>query len=416
MAPQNPPASALGSDASDAHDASVEAVESGDLFDPNPEISLLRETLRRFVEREVEPQVLEHEREEKFNRSLFSRLGELGLLGITVPEAYGGAGLGALGAVVVNEELAASDPGLTLSYLAHSMLFVNNFFQNANDEQRGRYLDKVLSGEWVAGMGMTEAEAGTDVQAMRMVAERDGGDYLLTGRKMWITNGCINEGELGDLFLIYAKIDNRISTFLVEKGMPGFSLGQQIKDKLGTRNSPTAELVFDRCRVPGANLLGAEGESLVHMMRNLEIERLTLAGMCLGMARRCLDVMNRYAMERKAFGKPINSFGQIQRHIAESYTEFVTGRSFVYNVANRIQLENPGHRMETDAAKLFTATMAKNISDRAIQVLGGNGYVGEYVVERMWRASKLMEIGGGTLEAHHKNIVRDLARHPRFYR
>lgn len=393
-----------------------EAAVRTDLFDPSEEVALLRQTVRAFVAREVEPQALEHERAERFNRALFARLGELGLLGVTVPEAWGGAGLGAPAAVAVHEELAASDPGLALSYLAHSMLFVNNFFRNASDEQRTRLLEPVLSGAQVAGMGMSEPEAGTDVQAMRTTAVRDGDVYRLTGRKMWITNGCVDEGRLGDVFLIYARTGGHISTFVVERGSPGFSLGQQIKDKAGMRSSPTAELVFDGCEVPVANRLGEEGDSLQHMMRNLEIERLTLAAMALGMARRCLDVMSAYAGERTAFGQPINRFGQIQRHIAESYAGFLAGRSMVYDVAGRLDLERPGHRMETDAAKLYTATMAKEVADRAMQVLGGYGYVGEYAVERMWRAAKLLEIGGGTLEAHQKNIARDLARDPRYYR
>jgi isovaleryl-CoA dehydrogenase len=382
---------------------------------PTPEIALLRQTLRRFVQEEVEPQALEFERTERFNLPLFKRLGELGLLGITVAEEHGGAGLGAVAAVVANEELSASDPGFCLSYLAHSMLFVNNFYHNANDAQRERYLDKVISGEWVGGMGMSETEAGTDVQAMKTAAVRKGDHYLLTGRKMWITNGCVADGKPGDIFLVYAKTGDHISTFLVESRFPGFSLGQRIKDKAGMRSSPTSELVFDECRVPMENRLGAEGDSLVHMMRNLELERLTIAAMSVGIARRCLDVMNRYAAQRKAFDQPINRFGQIQRHIAESYAEFMVGRCFVYDVANKLHLGKPGHRMETDAAKLFTTTMAKNVADRAIQVLGGNGYVGEYVVERMWRAAKLLEIGGGTLEAHHKNITRDLERRPEFF-
>jgi isovaleryl-CoA dehydrogenase len=396
--------------------ALAQLATGGELYDPTEEVALLRQTVRRFVEREVEPQALEHERAERFNRALFRRLGDLGLLGITVPEAYGGAGMDAVAAVVAHEELAASDPGLTLSYLAHSMLFVNNFYQNAGEEQRRRYLDKVISGEWVAGMCMSEPGAGTDVQAMTTAAVREGDAYRITGRKMWITNGCVDDGELGDLFLVYAKTGGRISTFLVQKGTPGFTLGQRVKDKLGVRSSPTAELVFEGCTVPAANRLGQEGDSLLHMMKNLEIERLTIAAMSLGIARRCLDVMNRYAAERQAFGEPINRFGQVQRHIAESYAEFMAGRALVYDVARRIRLDVPGHRVETDAAKLFTSTMAKNVADRAIQVLGGNGYVGEYVVERMWRAAKLLEIGGGTVEAHHKNIVRDLARDPRFFR
>ena len=386
-----------------------------DLFSPTPEIALLRQTLRRFVQDEVEPQALEYERAERFNLPLFRRLGELGLLGVTVPEEHGGAGLGALAAVVVNEELSASDPGFGLSYLAHSMLFVNNFYQNSNDAQRKRYLDKVISGAWIGGMGMTEPEAGTDVQGMRTAAIRKGDHYALTGRKMWITNGAVSDTESGDIFLVYAKTGSHISTFIVEKGFPGFAVGQRIKDKAGMRSSPTAELVFDECQVPVGNRLGEEGASLGHMMRNLELERLTISAMSIGIARRCLDIMNRYAAQRKAFGQTINQFGQIQRHIAESYAEFMMGRTFVYDVAGRIRLGEPGHRMETDAAKLFTTTMAKNVADRAMQVLGGNGYVGEYVVERMWRAAKLLEIGGGTLEAHHKNITRDLARRPDFF-
>ncbi len=393
----------------------VPVAASADAYSPTPEIVLLRQTLRRFVAEEVEPQALEYERAEKFNRALFKRLGDLGLLGVTVPEEYGGAGMDAVAAVVVNEELSASDPGFSLSYLAHSMLFVNNFFQNGSDAQRKRYLDPVLSGEWVGGMGMSEPDAGTDVQAMRTEAVRKGDHYVLTGRKMWITNGAVSDTESGDIFLVYAKTGGKISTFLVEKKFPGFAVGQRIKDKAGMRSSPTAELVFDECKVPVENRLGEEGDSLVHMMRNLELERLTIAGMAIGMARRCLDVMNRYAMQRKAFDQTLNQFGQIQRHIAESYAEFMVGRCFVYDVAAKLKLGKPGHRMETDAAKLYTTTMAKNVADRAIQVLGGNGYVGEFAVERMWRAAKLLEIGGGTLEAHHKNIVRDLARRPDFF-
>ncbi|MDH5752085.1 MAG: acyl-CoA dehydrogenase family protein [Deltaproteobacteria bacterium] len=387
-----------------------------DLFQPTEEAALLRQTVRQFVEREVEPQAARHEREERFNRELFRRLGELGLLGITVPEDWGGAGMDAVAAVIAHEEITASDPGLGLSYLAHSMLFVNNFFHNSNQTQREKYLEKVLSGEWVAGMCMSEPEGGTDIQAMRSTAVKSGGNYILNGRKMWVTNGCLDDHNPGDVFLVYARTGAKISTFVVDRTMEGFSLGQKIRDKAGMRSSPTAELVFSDCRVPAENLLGAEGESLIHMMRNLELERLTLAAMALGIARRCLDEMNRYAGQRTAFGQPINQFGQIQRHIGESYAEFSAGRCLVYDVARRLRLEQPGMRLETDAAKLYTATMAKNVADRAIQVLGGYGYVGEYSVERLWRAAKLLEIGGGTMEAHQKNITRDLSRNPRFFR
>ena len=396
--------------------ASAALEQSYDLYSPSEEMNLLRETVRKFVEREVEPQALENERAETFNRDLFRRLGKLELLGITVPEAFGGTGLDTTAAVIVHEELAGSDPGFTLSYLAHSMLFVNNVFQNGSDEQRHRFLPGAISGEKVGGVCISEPESGTDVQAMRTRAVRKGDTYYLTGRKMWITNGWVTEDETGDLFLVYAKTGEKMSTFVVEKGMPGFSLGQKIKDKAGMRSSPTAELVFEDCEVPAANRLGEEGDSLIHLMRNFEIERLTLAAMGLGIARRCLDIMNRYAAQRHAFGEPINHFGQVQRHIAESYTDFLAGRSMVYDIARRIRLDQPGQRLETDAAKLFTATMSKNVADRAMQVLGGNGYVGEFAVERLWRAAKLLEIGGGTLEAHQKNIVRDLARKPEFFR
>jgi isovaleryl-CoA dehydrogenase len=190
--------------------------------------------------------------------------------------------------------------------------------------------------------------------------------------------------------------------------MPGFLLGQKLHDKLGMRASPTAELVFDGARVPADRLVGDEGDAVQHMMRNLEIERLTLAAMSLGIARRSIEVMNGYARERRSFGKPIATYGQIQRHIAESYAEYMAGRAYVYQVAGALDLGSSGQRVDSDGVKLYCATMAKNVADRAIQVLGGYGYVGEYNVERLWRDAKLIEIGGGTLEAHHKNITRDL--------
>ena len=231
---------------------------------------------------------------------------------------------------------------------------------------------------------------------------------------MWITNGAIADDELGDIFLVYAKTGDRgardVSMFIVEKGMPGFQLGQKIVDKLGMRASTTAELVFEDVRVPLANRVGDEGSAVGHMMRNLEIERLTLAAMGLGIARRSVEVMNRYGVDRSAFGEPINRFGQIQRHIAESYTDYMAGRSYVYQVANSLSLDSGRNRIDSDAVKLYCSTMAKEVADRAIQVLGGYGYVGEYDVERLWRDAKLLEIGGGTLEAHQKNITRDLSK------
>jgi len=387
-----------------------------DLFNPTDEHRMLRRTVREFVEREVEPQALEHDRTETFNLALFRKVGEMGLLGITVGAEDGGAGMDAIATVLVHEELSASDPGFCLAYLAHTLLFVNNFYRNSNPEQRRRMLDKVVSGEWVGGMCMTEPEVGTDVMGMRTNAVRKGDVYILNGRKMWITNGAVDEKTLGDVFLVYAKTEapggegrSRLSSFIVEKGMPGFSLGQKIRDKTGMRASATAELVFEDAQVPVANRLGEEGDSALHMMRNLEIERVGLAAMSLGMARRCLRVMVRYANERKAFGKPIREFGQIQHFIARSYAEWKAARTYVYDVARKMNLEKPGNRVDSDGVKLVAAKMAKDVADNAMQVLGGYGYVGEYVVERLWRDAKLIEIGGGTMEAHEKNISKDLA-------
>ena len=397
--------------------ATVETWRSLDLFAPAEEHRLLAQTLDEFVASEVEPQAERHNREEKFNLPLFRRAGELGLLGLTVPESDGGAGLDAVASVMVHEALSTADPGFALAYLAHSVLFVNNFSRNANREQRQRILPRTISGVWVGGMCMTEPEAGTDVLAMRTRARRDGDRYVLNGRKTFITNGALDDTTLGDVFLVYAKTGERqLSTFLVEKGFPGFSLGQRLKDKLGVRASMTAELVFDDCLVPAANLLGEEGDSTLHMMRNLEIERLTLAAMALGIALRCLQVMVDYASQRKTFGVPIREHGQIQRHVAESYAEFKAARCYVYDTARRLHLDSHGNRVDADGTKLFAARIAKEIADRAIQVLGGYGFMGEYVVERLWRDAKLLEIGGGTLEAHQKNITKDLSRHPELIR
>jgi len=262
-------------------------------------------------------------------------------------------------------------------------------------------------------MCMSEPAVGTDVLGMKTFAKKDGGDYILNGAKMWITNGTIDGETTGDAYVAYAKTGEKksdVSLFLVEKGMPGFSLGQQIKEKCGMRASMTAELVFQDVRIPAANLVGEENKAAICMMRNLEIERVTLAAMSLGIARRCVEDMNRYATERKAFGSSLNQFGQMQRFIAESYAEYQAGRSYVYQTAKDLDLGSVGNGLDADGVKLYCGVMAKNVADRAIQVMGGYGYVGEYNVERLWRDSKLLEIGGGTNEAHHKNMVRDLSR------
>ena len=387
-----------------------------DIANPNEESVMLRAMIRDFVDESVEPQAHDHDKHERFNIELLKSMGEMGLLGVTASEEYGGAGLDAIAAVIVHEELSASDPGFALAYLAHSMLFVNNLEFNGNVEQKERIMPKVCSGEWIAAMAMSEPDAGTDVLGISTTAQQNAdGNWILNGRKMWITNGCLDDdGTPADIVWVYAKTgtDDRgraqISTFLVENGMPGYTVGQKIIDKTGMRASNTAELVFEDCIVPKENLVGGIGESMIHMMRNLEIERLTLAAMSLGIARRSLDEMNKYASDREAFGKPIRKFGQIQRYIGESYAKYRAMRAYIYDTANNMQLGKSGQRLDSDGVKLFATTAAKEIADAAIQVMGGFGYVAEYTVERLWRDSKLLEIGGGTIESHQKNITRDL--------
>jgi isovaleryl-CoA dehydrogenase len=373
------------------------------LYDPTDEHAMLRETVRQFAQDQVEPQAMAHDESGTLNVALMKQAGALGLLGVTIPDADGGAGLDAVASVIVHDELAYADPGFTLAYLAHALLFVNNFYYAGSPQHRERYLPGVLSGAVIGAMGMTEPAVGTDVLGMQTVARRDGDHYVIDGRKTFITNG----PEAG-LFLVYAKLEHRITTFVVERSAPGFSTGPKIP-KLGMRASTMSELIFDACRVPAANLLGTEGGGITNMMRNLEIERLGLAAMSLGIARRCLDVMTRYAQERSSFGKPLHEHGQIQRYLAESYAKVEAMRALVYSVAATVSPTNR-NRLGTDAAKLFAATAAKEVADASIQVLGGYGYSSEYRVEQFWRDAKLMEIGGGTLEAHQKNIVRDLTR------
>ena len=373
------------------------------LQNPSEEHHMLRQMVRSFANDVVEPQAEQYNRKGEFNRELFRQCGELGLLGITVPAEWGGGGLDVVASVLVHHELSKSDPGFTLAYLAHAVLFVNNFFYASNDEQRKRLLPKTLSGEHVGCMCMTEPEAGTDVLGMKTTAKRDGDFWVLNGVKSLITNA-----PEADVFLVYAKIDGKLTSFIVERGAPGLSLPPKTH-KLGMRASSLGEVVMEDCRVPASNLLGEPGGGLTHMMRNLEIERLTLAAMSLGIADRCVDVMIRYSAERKAFGEPLAKFGQIQRFVAESFAMTEAARALIYTVARDC---GPGkrNRVGTDAAKLFAAPVGKIVADNAIQVLGGYGYCDEYKVERFWRDAKLLEIGGGTLEAHQKNLTKDLVR------
>jgi isovaleryl-CoA dehydrogenase len=373
------------------------------LFNPTPEHQMLRDTCSRFAREKVGPQARETDITMTFNAPLFKELGQMGLLGITIPEKDGGAGMDATAAVIVHHELSKFDPGFCLAYLAHSMLFVNNFYFAANDEQRSRFLPRVLSGEFIAAMGMSEPGAGTDVQGMQTTAiKNSNGNYILNGSKIWITNGTV-----ADVFLIYAKYEGKITAFIVEKSFKGFSSGPKI-DKLGMRGSQMCQLFFENVEVPKENLLGEERKGAAHMMRNLEMERLTLAAMAVGIADQCVDLMVKYSKERKSFEQPIINFGQIQRYIAESFAETEAAKCLTYAVSRSV---SPGthNRIGSDAAKLFSAPVSKRVADNAIQVMGGMGYSRDMPVERLWRDAKLLEIGGGTLEAHHKNLAKDIS-------
>jgi len=379
-----------------------------DIFNPTEDHKALRELTHDLAKGVVEPQVKEYDEKEILNESLLRKLGsEYSLYGITIPAEAGGHGLDATASVIVHEELSYSDAAFTLSYLAHEVLFVNNLYHSADAKMREKYIPPVLDGTAIAGMAMSEPGAGTDVLGMTTFAERKGDKYILNGTKQWITNG-----NCGSYFLVYAKTDknNRqaLSSFLVDKNFKGFSVGKK-EIKLGMKQSPTCQLVFEDVEVPAENLIGAEHGALTHMMRNLEIERLTLAAMSLGIAKRALDEMVRYAVvDRSAFGKKLSEFGQIQQLIAESYARYRASRAFVYETALRV---NPNSResLSAAAAKLSATQMAEYVARAAIQVLGGYGYTREYPVEKLLRDAILLSIGGGTNEAMQKNIMKDLA-------
>jgi isovaleryl-CoA dehydrogenase len=382
-----------------------------DLQNPTDEHRMLREMARNFAETVLEPQANAQDRKGCLDVELMRRVGELGLHGITVPSDHGGSGMDPLAAVIVHHEFSKADPGFCLAYLAHAMLFVNNFFYAGNDEQRKKYLPKVLSGEWIGAMGMTEPSAGTDVLGMRTTARQDGDHFVLKGHKALITNA-----PEASVFLVYAKItgaedprlDGKITSFILEREMKGLSTPDRTH-KMGMRASSLGEIVMDEVRVPKENVCGTVGGGITNMMRNLEIERITLAAMSLGIADRCLDVMIKYAAERQSFGKSIADHGQIQRYIGESYAKTEAARALVYAVARETRHDKQ-NRLGTDAAKLFAAPVGKEVADNAMQVLGGWGYCDEYKVERFLRDAKLLEIGGGTLESHQKNITKDLLR------
>lgn len=374
-----------------------------DLENPSEEHRMLRGMCRDFAKNVLEPQAEHQDRKGSLNVELMRKVGELGLHGVTVPAEYGGAGQDAVAATIVHHEFSKSDPGFALAYLAHAMLFVNNFFYAGSEHLRQKYLPEVLSGEHIGAMGMTEPGVGTDVLAMKTVARADGDHFILNGQKSLITNA-----PEADVFLVYAKVENRVTSFIVERDFPGLTTPSKFP-KMGMRASSLGEIVMEDVRVPKENVCGTVGGGVTNMMRNLEIERLTLAAMSLGIADRCMDIMVRYAETRQSFGKSIAEHGQVQRYIGESYAKTEALRALVYTVARNVA---PGsqNRLGTDAAKLFGAPVGKEVADNAMQVLGGWGYCDEYKVERFLRDAKLIEIGGGTLESHQKNITKDLLR------
>jgi isovaleryl-CoA dehydrogenase len=369
---------------------------------------MLQETVRQFAQSELLPKIEKLDEEESFNRDAFFKLGELGLLGITVKEADGGAGLGAVAATIAMEEMAAIDASTTLSYLAHSILCVNQIGVNGTAEQKAKYLPKLISGEWLGGMGMSEPEAGSDALGMKTRAVRTGSEYILNGTKTWITNG-----PNGDVFYVYAKTGDTkkdVSTFIVDRTMPGFSTGKKFK-KMGMRASPTGELVFEQCRVPASHRVGEEGSSVRMMMRNLDLERITIAGISLGIARAAIATATQYAKERKQFGRPIGSFQQIQERLTEAAAWYEACRCLTFDAAKMWDMgmmTGKDASMMAAKAKLQSAQMATQVGLDAIQILGGYGYTREFPVERQMRDAKLIEIGAGTNEVLRLIIARQM--------
>jgi isovaleryl-CoA dehydrogenase len=369
---------------------------------------MLQETVRQFAKQELAPKIEKLDNEEGFNQGSFKKMGELGLLGITVPEEDGGAGLDAVAATIAMEEMGAVDASTTLSYLAHSILCVNQIGRNCTADQKSRFLPKLISGEWIGGMGMSEPDAGSDALGMKTKAVRKGDEYVLNGSKTWITNG-----PNGEIFYCYAKTGDQrkdVSTFIIERGMKGFSTGKKFS-KMGMRASPTGELVFDSCHVPVANRVGQEGESIKMMMRNLDLERITISGISLGIARASIEVATQYAKERKAFGKPIGAFQQMQERLTEASAWYEACRSLTYQSAKMWDLGLMAGKeasMMAAKAKLQSAQMATQVALDAIQILGGYGYTREFPVERFMRDAKLMEIGAGTNEILRVIIARQM--------
>ena len=367
---------------------------------------MIRSSVESFAQAEIAPRAEEIDASNEFPRDLWPRLGDLGLLGITVEEEEGGSGLGYLEHCVAMEEVSRASASVGLSYGAHSNLCVNQIKLNGTPAQRGRYLPKLISGEHVGALAMSEPGAGSDVVGMRTRAERRGDRYVLNGSKMWITNG-----PDAEVLVVYAKTDpdagsRGITAFLIEKGMAGFSTAQKL-DKLGMRGSNTSELVFEDCEVPAENVIGEPGQGVQVLMSGLDYERTVLAAGPLGIMRSCMDIVLPYVHQRQQFGRPIGTFQLMQGKLADMYTAMNAARAYVYAVARACD-RGETSRKDAAGAILFAAEKATWMALQAIQALGGNGYVNEFATGRLLRDAKLYEIGAGTSEIRRMLIGREL--------
>ncbi|HEY0625558.1 MAG TPA: isovaleryl-CoA dehydrogenase [Allosphingosinicella sp.] len=364
----------------------------------------IRETTRRFADDRIAPLAAKVDEEDWFPRELWPEMGELGLHGITVEEEFGGLGLGYLEHVVAQEEVARASASIGLSYGAHSNLCINQIRRWANAEQKQKYLPKLISGEHVGSLAMSEAGAGSDVVSMKLKAEKVQGGYVLNGTKFWITNAAY-----ADTLVVYAKTgegSRGITTFLIEKDMPGFSIGQKL-DKMGMRGSPTAELIFNDCEVPEENVMGPLNGGVGVLMSGLDYERTVLAGIQLGIMQACLDVVLPYVRERKQFGQPIGTFQLMQAKVADMYVALNSARAYVYTVAKNCDAGKTT-RFDAAGAILLASESAVKVSLEAIQALGGAGYTKDWPVERYMRDAKLLDIGAGTNEIRRMLIGREL--------
>ena len=375
-------------------------------FDLGETVELLRDTVRSFSADEIAPRAASIERNNDFPSDLWMKLGDIGVLGITVEEDYGGAGMGYLEHVVALEEISRASAAVGLSYSAHSNLCVNQIRLNGNDEQKKTFLPKLISGENVGALAMSETEAGSDVVGMKTTAKKKGDRFILNGSKMWITNG-----PNADTLVVYAKTDpsavkNGITAFIVQKGMKGFSTSPKL-DKMGMRGSNTCELLFDNCEVPETNVLGSLNEGVKVLMSGLDYERAVLAAGPIGIMQACMDVVLPYVHDRKQFGQPIGEFQLMQGKLADMYVTMNASKSYVYSVAKACD-RGEVTRKDAAGAILYAAERASWMASEAIQCLGGNGYINDYPTGRLLRDAKLYEIGAGTSEIRRMLIGREL--------